>query len=298
MTDDADPREPGRAQQPGDAAPAQAGGHASDPRQRPTPTLNTDQQSGGRETEDERFLQGERGKETEFLHTDPWRVFRIMGEFVEGFDTLADLGPAVSIFGSARVPPDDPSYLAAEETARRFVERGFAVITGGGPGIMEAANKGAAEAGGDSVGCNIELPFEQGMNRYVRTAVNFRYFFVRKTMFVKYAEGFIIFPGGFGTMDELFEALTLIQTGKVRNFPVVLMGTDYWGGMMDWLNKVMAGEGKIAPDDLDLILLTDSPEEAAQHVARAHAAQQEEARRRAHRRNKRRAVGDPGRRGQ
>ncbi|NIP83606.1 MAG: TIGR00730 family Rossman fold protein [Gemmatimonadetes bacterium] len=221
-----------------------------------------------------------------------------MGEFVEGFDTLADLGPAVSIFGSARVGPDDPWYAAAEETARRFVDRGFGVITGGGPGIMEAANKGATEAGGPSVGCNIELPFEQGMNRYVKTAVNFRYFFVRKTMFVKYAEGFVIFPGGFGTMDELFESLTLIQTGKVRNFPVVLMGTEYWGGLADWLKQRMVAEGKIGPDDLELLFLTDSAEEAVEHVHRAHLAQQEDARRRAHRRVKRRALGDPGKRGQ
>ncbi len=252
----------------------------------------------GRETEDERFLQRDKTDTAQFLHTDPWRVFRIMGEIVEGFDTLADLGPAVSIFGSARVQPDDPWYLAAEQTARRFAERGFGVITGGGPGIMEAANKGAAEAGGASIGCNIELPFEQGMNRYVRTAVNFRYFFVRKTMFVKYAEGFIIFPGGFGTMDELFESLTLIQTGKVRHFPVVLMGSEYWGGLIEWIRKTMVGEGKIGPKDLDLILITDSPDEAVEHVARAHAAQEEDARLRAHRREKRRAVGDPGKRGQ
>ncbi len=264
----------------------------------PTPELNRDGQGTGRETEDERLLQSEKPEKIEFLHTDPWRVFRIMGEFVEGFDTLADLGPAVSIFGSARVGPDDPWYQAAERTARLFVERGFGVITGGGPGVMEAANKGASEAGGPSVGCNIELPFEQGMNRYVQTAVNFRYFFVRKTMFVKYAEGFIIFPGGFGTMDELFEALTLIQTGKVRHFPVVMMGSEYWGGLMDWIRGTMAAQGKVGPKDLDLVLITDSPDEAVEHVVRAHAAQEEDARLRAHRREKRRAVGDPARRGQ
>jgi uncharacterized protein (TIGR00730 family) len=260
---------------------------------RDLPDLNLPQ----RETEDERFLQRDEVEEAEFLHTDPWRVFRIMGEFVEGFDTLADLGPAVSVFGSARVLPEDPWYQAAEETARQFVEEGFAVITGGGPGIMEAANKGATEAGGPSVGCNIELPFEQGMNPYVRTAVNFRYFFVRKTMFVKYAVGFLIFPGGFGTLDELFEALTLIQTQKVRHFPVVLMGRDYWGGMIDWLAKTMAGEGKISADDLDLLLLTDSPVEAVSHIVRAHRDQLADAADRAHRRLKRRAVGDPGKRG-
>ncbi len=281
-----------------DRTPTQAGGPADDPDQQPVPALNEPDGDRDWETEDERLLQREAAAEVEFLHTDPWRVFRIMGEFVEGFDTLADLGPAVSIFGSARVGPDDAWYGHAERTARLFVDRGFGVITGGGPGIMEAANKGATEAGGDSVGCNIELPFEQGMNRYVQTAVNFRYFFVRKTMFVKYAEGFVIFPGGFGTMDELFESLTLIQTGKVRHFPVVLMGRDYWAGLVRWLRARMVEEGKIKPADLDLILITDSPEEAVEHVVRAFAAQQEDARDRAHRRARRRGLGDPGRRGQ
>ena len=197
---------------------------------------------------------------------DAWRVFRIMGEFVEGFDTLARLGPAVSFFGSARTRPDDPYYQAAEATARLLAEEGFAIVTGGGPGIMEAANKGAIEVGGESVGCNIELPFEQGMNQYVKTAINFRYFFVRKTMFVKYAEAFVIFPGGFGTMDELFESLTLIQTGKVRDFPVVLFGREYWQGLLDWLENTMAADGKIQPEDLNLLVVTDSPQEAADVV--------------------------------
>jgi uncharacterized protein (TIGR00730 family) len=200
------------------------------------------------------------------IAADAWRVFRIMGEFVEGFDTLARLGPAVSIFGSARIKPDEPMYAAALETARHLAEQGFAVITGGGPGIMEAANRGAAEGGGESVGCNIELPFEQGMNAYVRIPIHFRYFFVRKTMFVKYAEAFIIFPGGFGTMDELFEALTLIQTGKVRDFPVILFGRKYWQGLLDWLSKTMHAEGKIHARDLDLLVITDSPEEAVRTV--------------------------------
>ncbi|MFO7894451.1 MAG: TIGR00730 family Rossman fold protein [Longimicrobiales bacterium] len=265
---------------------------------RPVPELNPERRpANGRETEDERFLKRE-APEPEFLHTDPWRVFRIMGEFVEGFDTLADVGPAVSIFGSARVAAGDRWYDGAEKTARLLVERGFGVITGGGPGIMEAANKGATEAGGRSVGCNIELPFEQGMNAYVKTAVNFRYFFVRKTMFVKYAEGFIIFPGGFGTMDELFESLTLIQTRKVRHFPIVLMGSDYWGGLLDWVRGTMIQNGKVSPEDLDLILVTDSPEEAVQRIIEGYERQRESAREEAFRREKRKAVGDPGKRGQ
>src|SRR5690606_13992848 len=193
----------------------------------------------------------------DFTHTDPWRVFRIMGEFVEGFDTLAKTGRAVAIFGSARVPPGHAQYHAAQETALPLAEAGCAVITGGGPGIMEAANRGAVDGGGVSIGCNIELPFEQGTNQWVEISVNFRYFFVRKTMFAKYAEAFIIFPGGFGTMDELFEALTLIQTGKIRDFPVVLVGTEYWRGMVDWIRDVMLHEGKVSPEDLDLLVLTD-----------------------------------------
>src|SRR5688572_20173335 len=234
----------------------------------------------GQETEDERLLSREHVWPTEpDVTTDSWRVFRIMGEFVEGFDTLARIGPAVSVFGSARVKRDDPHYRAAEELGARLVGAGFAVITGGGPGIMEAANKGAADAGGESIGCNIELPFEQGMNAWVRTAVNFRYFFVRKTMFVKYAEGFIIFPGGFGTMDELFEALTLIQTGKVRNFPVVLFGRDYWQGLLDWLQGTMLSDGKIKKQDLEMLIVTDSPEQAVATVRDCYEASCAEAQR-------------------
>ncbi len=273
-------------EEPVDAAHAELGEEGAE---QPVAELNPAE--GERETEDERFLQREVVERAEFIHTDPWRVFRIMGEFVEGFDTLAELGPAVSIFGSARVASDDPMYGAAEETGRLFAERRFAVITGGGPGIMEAANKGAAEAGGKSVGCNIELPFEQGMNAWVRIAVNFRYFFVRKTMFVKYAEGFVIFPGGFGTMDELFEALTLIQTRKVRNFPIVMVGSRYWSGLIDWIRATMVEERKIAPEDMDLILVTDSPEEAVDHIVRGYKDQRADARRRAHRRQKRRGLG-------
>ncbi|MGH7476742.1 MAG: TIGR00730 family Rossman fold protein [Longimicrobiales bacterium] len=228
--------------------------------QRDVPELNQ-----GRTTEDERLLQRDLD-EPSFLHTDPWRVFRIMGEFVTGFDTLAGVGPAVSIFGSARISPQHEYYAAARETARRLAEAGFGVITGGGPGLMEAANRGAVEGGGRSIGCNIELPFEQGMNAYVRTAVNFRYFFVRKTMFVKYSEGFIIFPGGFGTMDELFEALTLIQTRKVRNFPVVLYGSAYWASLLDWLERFMLPHGMIAKTDLQLLLIADSPQDAVRSI--------------------------------
>jgi hypothetical protein len=223
------------------------------------PDLN----QGQAETEDEKLLaRPVEATVAADLTSDAWRVFRIMGEFVEGFDTLARVGPAVSVFGSARTTPDDPYYRAAEDVARRLVGAGFAVITGGGPGIMEAANKGAIEAGGDSVGCNIELPFEQGMNVYVRTAINFHYFFVRKTMFVKYAEGFIIFPGGYGTLDELFESLTLIQTGKLWNFPVVLFGSEFWSGLVEWIDKRLVGESKITPRDRELFTVTDDPQEA------------------------------------
>ncbi|MBI4538550.1 MAG: TIGR00730 family Rossman fold protein [Gemmatimonadetes bacterium] len=237
----------------------------------------------GRITEDERFLRRVEEVRPEagaaaFVHTDPWRVFRITGEFVEGFDALAGLGPAVTIFGSARIQPDDPMYRACEQTARLLGKAGYAVITGGGPGIMEAANKGASAAGVPSVGCNIELPYEQSMNPYVELAIYFRYFFVRKTMFVKYAEGFVIFPGGYGTMDELFESLTLIQTGKVSNFPVVLFGSDYWGGLIRWLHDPVLTQGKIAPQDLELFFVTDSPEEAALHITRGHEVPEQSAR--------------------
>ncbi len=226
-------------------------------------SLNRAARSGKR-IEDEQLLKSPQAQPLEaelFTHSDPWRVLRIMGEFVEGFDTLAELGTAVTIFGSARVKRDDPVYAAAVETARLVGEAGFTIITGGGPGIMEAGNRGAQEAGAPSVGLNIELPFEQGVNDFVDTAGEFRYFFVRKTMFVKYAQGFVIFPGGFGTMDELFEALTLIQTGKIKNFPVILFGSAYWGGLINWLRQTMLAEGKIAPADLDLLIVTDSPTE-------------------------------------
>jgi uncharacterized protein (TIGR00730 family) len=215
-------------------------------------------------TQDEQLL--ESPGPDEFTHTDTWRVFRIMGEFVEGFDELATLTRGISIFGSARTRPDDPDYKAAQETASLLAHAGFAVITGGGPGIMEAANRGAFEAGGLSVGCNIELPFEQGSNPYLTKSLKFKYFFVRKMMFVKYSLGFIIFPGGFGTLDELFEALTLIQTKKIRNFPVVLFGTNYWAGMLNWIRDFALKDGKVTEQDLKLLHLTDSPAEVAKII--------------------------------
>jgi uncharacterized protein (TIGR00730 family) len=220
------------------------------------------------ETEDEKLLQSTDGaaERNDFTRTDTWRVMRIMGEFIEGFDNLAHVERGVSIFGSARTHPDDPQYQQAQEVARLLAEAGFAIITGAGPGIMEAANKGAKEGGGRSIGCNIELPFEQGANPYVDTLVNFRYFFVRKTMFIKYSNAFIIFPGGFGTLDEAFEALTLIQTGKIYQFPVILFGRHYWAGLIRWLQSKVLSEGKISAGDLDLLVLTDDPQEAANAV--------------------------------
>ncbi|MDB4879942.1 MAG: hypothetical protein JWL60_1388 [Gemmatimonadetes bacterium] len=229
------------------------------------------------ETEDEKLLQApveDRRQPGDFTRTDTWRVMRIMGEFIEGFDKLAKVERGVSIFGSARTSPDDPQYLAAQETARLLAEAGFSIITGAGPGIMEAANKGAREGGGQSIGCNIELPFEQGANPYVDTLVNFRYFFVRKTMFIKYSSAFIIFPGGFGTLDEAFEALTLIQTGKIYQFPVILFGRHYWAGLIRWLQSRVLVEKKISPGDMDLMLLTDDPAEAANAVIEAWKATQ------------------------
>ncbi|MCL7494960.1 MULTISPECIES: TIGR00730 family Rossman fold protein [Streptomyces] len=211
-------------------------------------------------TTDQRLLDSE--GPSEWVHTDPWRVMRIQSEFVEGFGALAELGPAVSVFGSARTPRDSKEYDAAVRIGRALVEAGFAVITGGGPGAMEAANKGANEAGGTSVGLGIELPFEQGMNEYVNLGVDFRYFFVRKTCFVKYARGFVVLPGGLGTLDELFEALTLVQTRKVTRFPIVLFGTAYWSGLVDWLRDTLIAEGKASMHDLELFHLSDDVDEA------------------------------------
>ncbi|WP_062302013.1 TIGR00730 family Rossman fold protein [Demequina subtropica] len=206
----------------------------------------------------------------DWVHGDPWRVLRIQSEFVEGFGALAELGPAITVYGSARSAPDSDEYAAGVEVGRLLVESGHAVITGGGPGCMEAANKGASEAGGVSVGLGIELPHEQGMNEYINLGIHFRYFFVRKTMFVKYAQGFIALPGGFGTLDELFECLTLVQTRTVRRFPIVLLGSDYWGGLVSWLRHSVAHEGKVAPHDLDLLRVTDSPEEAVRLATAPH----------------------------
>ncbi len=218
-------------------------------------------------TQDEQLLESPRPDE--FTHTDPWRVFRIMGEFVEGFDELATLSRGIAIFGSARTRPDDPDYKAAQETGALLAAQGFAVITGGGPGIMEAANRGAFDAGGLSIGCNIELPFEQKPNAYQTLSLTFKYFFVRKMMFVKYSLAFVIFPGGFGTFDELFEALTLIQTRKIRNFPIVLFGSQYWSGLLDWLRAVVLPEGKISEHDMDIFHITDSPAEVVEIVTRS-----------------------------
>jgi uncharacterized protein (TIGR00730 family) len=224
-----------------------------------------------RPTEDQELLESPQPAERPdaLRKTDPWRVLRIMGEFVEGFDTLGDVVDAVTMFGSARTPPTDPHYAAAIETARLLAQEGIPIITGGGPGIMEAANRGAIEGGGLSIGCNIELPFEQGMNPYVGRAVNFRFFFVRKMMFAKYSTAFIVFPGGYGTMDELFEALTLIQTGRVRGFPVILFGRAYWRGLTEWLADTVAAERKVNLADLTLFHVTDDPAEAAAIVIRA-----------------------------
>jgi len=220
--------------------------------------MRRDQVDG--ETTDQRLL--DTAGPSDWVHTDPWRVLRIQAEFVEGFGALAELGPAIGVFGSARTKPHDTFYAMAEEVGRRLAEAGFAVITGGGPGAMEAANKGASEAGGVSVGLGIELPFEAGLNAWVDKGINFRYFFARKTMFVKYAQGFVVLPGGLGTFDELFEALTLAQTQRITSFPVVLLGTTYWQGLLDWLYGTVVAEGKIGVADLDLLTLTDDVDQA------------------------------------
>ncbi|NIQ87544.1 MAG: TIGR00730 family Rossman fold protein [Acidobacteria bacterium] len=229
-----------------------------------------------RVTADERLFVAPHLERAAFTQTDPWRVLRIMGEFVQGFEELSEVGEAISIFGSARSKPDDPVYQAACETARLLGEQGYTVITGSGPGIMEAANKGAREAGAPSIGLNIELPDEQYANPYVDRVVDFRYFFVRKTMLVKYSSAFIVFPGGFGTLDEMFEALTLIQTGKVRDMPVVLYGTTYWKGLVVWLENTLLATGKISPGDLDIFNVVDTPAEIVQLVVASRHRRQED----------------------
>ena len=246
----------------------------------PNVSLNRAARSG-KVTEDELLLrrphhatpQARVPEHAAFTNTDPWRVLRILGEFVQGFDALAEIGAGVTVFGSARTAETDPMYVAAREVGRRLSQAGFAVITGGGPGIMEAANRGARDAGGLSVGCNIELPHEQVVNAYVDIAVNFRHFYTRKTMFMKYAEGFILFPGGFGTLDELFEALTLIQTKKIHRFPVVLFGSAYWGGLLEWVRRCPLAEAKIDADDLKLLTISDSPEEACRILLDSYCAE-------------------------
>ena len=219
-------------------------------------------------TTDQRLL--DRRGQADWVHTDPWRVLRIQAEFVEGFGLLAELGPAVSVFGSARTQPGSPEYEQAERIGAGLAEAGYAVITGGGPGIMEAANKGATGANGVSVGLGIELPVEQGMNEHVEIGLEFRYFFVRKTMFVKYSQAFVVLPGGFGTLDELFEALTLVQTGKITQFPIVLVGSDHWSGLLSWFENTLLTSGKIAHADPGLIRVADDPQDVVKIIVAAH----------------------------
>jgi hypothetical protein len=219
-------------------------------------------------TTDQRLL--DRRGPSDWVHTDPWRIMRIQAEFVEGFGLLAELGVAVSVFGSARTQPDAPEYQLAVDTAAGLVTAGYSVITGGGPGIMEAANKGASEAGGVSVGLGIELPMESGLNDYVNVGVEFRYFFVRKTVFIKYSQAFVVLPGGYGTLDELFEAVTLVATGKITRFPIVLVGSEYWGGLLDWIKAKVLAEGNIGTAELDLIQLADTADEVVKIIADAH----------------------------
>jgi uncharacterized protein (TIGR00730 family) len=243
----------------------------------PNPSLSRTARMGEK-TEDELLLKRPKCQtpvprvpaQAEFTHGDPWRVLRIAGEFVHAFDSLAEVGAAITVFGSARTSEDDPMYHAARDLANRLARAGFAIITGGGPGIMEAANRGAHEAGGLSIGCNIELPKEQALNPYATVSVNFRYFFCRKTMFMKYSEGFVLFPGGFGTLDELFESLTLIQTRKIPRFPVILFGSAYWQGLLDWMKQHLEATGKIDAGDLQLFHLTDSVEDACRLLVDAY----------------------------
>ncbi|MCK7637983.1 TIGR00730 family Rossman fold protein [Corynebacterium pygosceleis] len=225
---------------------------------------------GGRQesTTDQRLLDTQNS--TDWLHEDPWRVLRIQSEFVNGFGALAEMPPAVTVFGSARQGEDTGYYALGRELGERLAAADYAVITGGGPGLMEAGNRGATEGGGMSVGLGIELPHEERLNPYIDLGLNFRYFFVRKTMFLKYSQAFVCLPGGFGTLDELFEALCLVQTGKITNYPIVLLGTSFWSGLVDWIRERLLAEGMISPEDLDLVMVTDSPEEAVEHIRAAH----------------------------
>lgn len=234
---------------------------------------DTQPRLGQRVTADEQLFVSPFRERVPFTQTDPWRVLRIMGEFVAGFDELADIGAAVTIFGSARSKPGDPMYELAVETAHRLGKEGFTILTGAGPGVMQAANKGARDVGALSIGLNIELPEEQHANPHLDRVVDFRYFFVRKTMLVKYSSAFVIFPGGFGTLDELFESLTLIQTGKVRYLPVVLFGSDYWAGLIDWMKKALLDGGKISPEDLGIFQVVDDPDDVVRIVVKARNSQ-------------------------
>ncbi|OLB81539.1 MAG: Rossman fold protein, TIGR00730 family [Actinobacteria bacterium 13_2_20CM_2_71_6] len=245
-------------------------GYGPKPRERHEGSVTLRRDAVRNTTADQRLLDSRLRKD--WKTKDAWRALRILSEFVEGFDTLADLPPSVSVFGSARSKPGSFEWELAERLGNALAMAGYGVITGGGPGVMEAANKGATEAGGLSVGLGIELPFEQGINDWVDIGIDFRYFFARKTMFVKYAQAFVVLPGGFGTMDELFEALTLVQTRKVTRFPVVLMGVEYWGGLLDWMRATMAADGKISPADLELMCVTDDVDEAVRYIVEADTA--------------------------
>lgn len=219
-------------------------------------------------TTDQRLLDSK--PDADWLHTDPWRVLRIQSEFVDGFGALAEMPPAVTVFGSARVNGDHEYYKIGVELGQRLANAGYAVITGGGPGLMEAPNRGAVEAEGLSVGLGIELPHEQSLNEWIDVGLNFRYFFVRKTMFLKYSQAFVCLPGGFGTLDELFEALCMVQTGKITNYPIVLIGTSFWGPLVEWMHEHLVGEGMISPQDMDLFVLTDSAAAAVDAIVAAH----------------------------
>ena len=238
------------------------------------PVLLRRQQVQERSTTDQRLLDS-RGP-ADWVHTDPWRVLRIQSEFVEGFGMLAELGPAVSLFGSARTPRDHPEYVLAERIGQALAHAGYGIITGGGPGTMEAANKGCSEAGGVSVGLGIELPFEQGLNEWVDIGINFRYFFARKMMFVKYGQGFVVMPGGFGTLDELFESLVLVQTQKVTQFPVVLVGSDFWAGLLDWIVNTLEPTKKISASDFDLYHVTDDPDDVVSIIKESEISRREQ----------------------